>query len=191
MVKVKFNVTCMATYVSELSIPKNIVNNKEDVLNYIREHLSECNTQELEWLNDLEPSEAVTAEDIRCIEYAEEVRATNIIWDAPEQVELPTTVIIPERLICSSDTGDISEWLSEQYGFCHKGFELVKLTGEELEAECEQLKRAVHNAGVDAIEEFLGHSLDNDTIDIWAEMNDCIAQMPDEAYFEYLSKYCG
>ena len=68
MAKVKFKVACIAVYDSELEIPDNIANDEKAVLDYIHTHLDECNVQDLEWLNDLDPDEAVTAEDIRYIE---------------------------------------------------------------------------------------------------------------------------
>lgn len=55
--------------------------------------------------------------------------------------------------------------------------------------EEEQLKRAVYEAGVNALEEFLGHPLDDDNTNIWSEMNNVIGSMPDEEYDEYLKKY--
>lgn len=68
MAKVKFKVGCIAVYDSELEIPDNIANDEKAVLDYIHTHLDECNVQDLEWLNDLDPEEAVTAEDIRYVE---------------------------------------------------------------------------------------------------------------------------
>ena len=68
MAKVKFKVACIAVYDSELEIPDNIANDEKAVLDYIHTHLDECKIQDLEWLNDLDSDEAVTAEDIRYIE---------------------------------------------------------------------------------------------------------------------------
>lgn len=68
MAKVKFKVACTAIYDSELEIPNNIASDKNAILNYIHENLDKCEIQDLEWLNDLDPDEAVTAEDIRYIE---------------------------------------------------------------------------------------------------------------------------
>ena len=68
MVKVKFTVACTAVYQSELEIPKEIENDKKAILEYIHSHLDECNVEKLEWLNDLEPEDAVTMEDIRYVE---------------------------------------------------------------------------------------------------------------------------
>lgn len=64
---VKFTVGCMAFYNSNLNIPDEIINDKKKILNYIREHLNECKVDNLEWLEDLDPEEAVTLEDIICI----------------------------------------------------------------------------------------------------------------------------
>ncbi len=68
MAKVKFKVACTAVYDSELEIPKEIVDDKDAILKYIHEHLNDCNVEDLEWLNDLDPDEAVTQEDIRYVE---------------------------------------------------------------------------------------------------------------------------
>ena len=38
-----------------------------------------------------------------------------------ELVDLPVEVELPEDL---TDEEDISDWLSDEYGFCHDGFEL-------------------------------------------------------------------
>ena len=64
MAKVKFKVACIAVYDSELEIPKEIADNKDEILEYIHEHLNDCNVEDLEWINDLDPDEAVTQEDI-------------------------------------------------------------------------------------------------------------------------------
>lgn len=59
------------------------------------------------------------------------MKAINIKWDidlendetyeeALEKCELPKEVKIPENI----DEEDISDWLSDEYGFCHAGFEL-------------------------------------------------------------------
>lgn len=130
MSKVKFNISCIASYLSELNIPDDIANDKMAVLEYIRAHLNDCNVSELVWINDLEPDEAVTLEDIKYIE-----------------------------------------------------------TEESIISEEEMLKRAVIDSGVNAIEEFIGHSLDSDDIDIESEINDCISQMPEDEYQNYIDKY--
>lgn len=75
------------------------------------------------------------------------MRAINIKWDTNDEEwedtitadivdvlvdNLPTEVEIPNNLLegydgTNSDTyySDISDWLSNEYGFCHFGFELV------------------------------------------------------------------
>lgn len=68
MAKVKFKVACTAVYDSELEIPKEIADDKDAILEYIHEHLNDCNVEDLEWLSDLDPDEAVTQEDIRYVE---------------------------------------------------------------------------------------------------------------------------
>lgn len=66
MRKVYFNVTCTASYHSEMEIPDTVPKGKE--LEYIRDNLHTCSIYDLEWLADLDPDDAVTADDIKCIE---------------------------------------------------------------------------------------------------------------------------
>lgn len=61
------------------------------------------------------------------------MKAINIIWDIDdddysENLELPTEIEIPEGM---EDEDEISDYLSDITGFCHKGFELVE--GNEME----------------------------------------------------------
>lgn len=71
------------------------------------------------------------------------MKAVNIKWDVTDGAEdmtqeemnevletLPTEVDIPDSLINEEFDedyyySDISDWLSNEYGFCHFGFELV------------------------------------------------------------------
>jgi hypothetical protein len=50
--------------------------------------------------------------------------ATNIKWDMDDDdnTELPETIEIPEDM---EDEDEISDYLSEQTGYCHKGFDLI------------------------------------------------------------------
>lgn len=50
--------------------------------------------------------------------------ATNIKWDMDDDdnTELPETMEIPEDM---EDEDEISDYLSEQTGYCHKGFDLI------------------------------------------------------------------
>ena len=52
--------------------------------------------------------------------------ATTIEWDKDkdDSIELPQTIEIPEGMI---DEDEISDYLSEQTGYCHKGFTLVNV----------------------------------------------------------------
>ena len=69
------------------------------------------------------------------------MRAVNIKWDVTDGAEdmtkedmdeilltLPTEVEIPNYLITDDEDDlldEVSDWLSDEYGFCHNGFELV------------------------------------------------------------------
>lgn len=68
MAKVHFTVTCIATYESELHIPKDIANDKNAVLAYIHENLENACIADLQWSNDLDPDEAVILDDIKNID---------------------------------------------------------------------------------------------------------------------------
>lgn len=51
------------------------------------------------------------------------LKAKNIQWDTDpdDEVGLPTEIDIPEGLV---DEDEISDYLSNLTGFCHKGFEI-------------------------------------------------------------------
>ena len=68
---VTFTVGCMALYKGSMDVPANLT--QEEVLSHIREHLNDIPVNDLEWLSDLAPEEAVTMEDIYNInEFKEE-----------------------------------------------------------------------------------------------------------------------
>ena len=54
------------------------------------------------------------------------MKAINIKWDTDKREELeqlPTEIEIPDIII---DEEKISDYITEQTGYCHKGFELLK-----------------------------------------------------------------
>ena len=58
------------------------------------------------------------------------MKAFDIQWDLDEEdagIQLPSEVDIPEEM---TDEDEISDYLSDVTGFCHKGF---RLTGDEEE----------------------------------------------------------
>ena len=63
--EVKFTVACNVIYHGSLIIPESVPKTKADYLNYIRENLCSVNVEDLEWLEDLSPKDAVTEEDVR------------------------------------------------------------------------------------------------------------------------------
>ncbi len=74
------------------------------------------------------------------------LKAINIKWDTDGDMEvfneLPTEMIVPDELeeIYKKDREfaleEISDWLSDETGFCHDGFEVVKvITKESVENE--------------------------------------------------------
>ena len=60
------------------------------------------------------------------------MKAVNIKWDTDGDVklleELPTEVEIPDYLITDDEDDlldEVSDWLSDEFGFCHDAFEIV------------------------------------------------------------------
>lgn len=52
------------------------------------------------------------------------MKAVNIIWDTDgEYVELPTEIEIPNGM---TDEDEISDYITDETGFCHCGFELIE-----------------------------------------------------------------
>ena len=86
------------------------------------------------------------------------MKAVNIKWDVTDGTEdmtkedmdeilstLPTEVEIPDNLIDNNEDfdedyyySDISDWLSDEYGFCHDAFELVN---QQINARIYERKR--------------------------------------------------
>lgn len=58
------------------------------------------------------------------------MKAINIIWDIDDMADviLPNEIEIP---IGMTDEEDISDYITNETGFCHYGFELVNYLGEE------------------------------------------------------------
>lgn len=55
----------------------------------------------------------------------------------------------------------------------------------------EELKKAVFDAGVNAIEDLLGYELEFDADeDMFEAMDDVLDQMPEEDALEFYNKYC-
>lgn len=54
------------------------------------------------------------------------MKVVNIKWDTDGYIELleelPTEIEIPKGI---TDVDEISDYISDKVGFCHKGFELV------------------------------------------------------------------
>ena len=51
------------------------------------------------------------------------MKAINIQWDTDgENISLPTEIDIPEGM---TDEDEVSDYISNVTGFCHKGFELI------------------------------------------------------------------
>ena len=52
------------------------------------------------------------------------MKAVNIIWDTDgENIALPTEIDIPNGM---TDGEEISDYITDETGFCHYGFELVE-----------------------------------------------------------------
>lgn len=52
------------------------------------------------------------------------LKAINIKWDTDgEKIDLPTEIDIPEGI---TDEEEISDYISDETGFCHYGFDLIR-----------------------------------------------------------------
>lgn len=82
------------------------------------------------------------------------MKAINIQWDTDgediKELNLPTEVEIPDYLLDGYDgtnietyCQDISDWLSDKYGFCHFGFEVADQLekGGKYYAEIQKISR--------------------------------------------------
>lgn len=75
------------------------------------------------------------------------MKAVNIRWSADYDTDgkhLPTEVEIPKEL---TDVSEISEWLSDTYGFDHGGFR-IEMTEEERQNYCKGCARSIYSDGV-------------------------------------------
>lgn len=80
------------------------------------------------------------------------MKAINILWDTDSNQEvlkqLPKEIEIPEDI---TDEDEISDYISDVTGFCHKGFELLKnyyipvtwQVWDKVEIEAKSLKEAI------------------------------------------------
>lgn len=66
MRRVYFSYSCMAVAQGSLELPDEVKDGEE--LDYIRGHLDEAPSNDLEWIGDLDPEEAVEQDDIKYIE---------------------------------------------------------------------------------------------------------------------------
>ena len=60
------------------------------------------------------------------------LKAINIMWDVDYKKDLkhlPKEIIIPEGM---TDENEISDYLSDETGFCHEGFDLIDENGNEV-----------------------------------------------------------
>ena len=59
------------------------------------------------------------------------LKAINIMWDVDydDNGYLPTEIIIPDGM---TDEEEISDYLSNETGFCHEGFDLIDENGNEV-----------------------------------------------------------
>ena len=129
------------------------------------------------------------------------VRISDIEWDTDGDkdalAELPTSVDLNEFI----EEDNVVDYLSDEYGYCVKNFAYEDNTYNSAEAftgiseyhnadeattRFEKLKKALFEAGTEAIEKFLGYELGADTID--KIMDEIIMQMPDDIFDEFYSK---
>lgn len=119
------------------------------------------------------------------------LKAVDIQWDVDDPAdleELPTEMEIPAHLTYEED---ISDFLSDETGFCHGGFRLVEIKAANKDALFEQLKSELFMQGTDAIEDFLGYEIDPDEDKDVTDrrMDMAYEQMPEDILNQYYAKY--
>lgn len=65
------------------------------------------------------------------------MKAINILWDVDDEedeISLPEEIDIPEDM---TDEDEISDYISDETGFCHYGFDLVNDNGDAIERDDE------------------------------------------------------
>lgn len=73
----------------------------------------------------VESFKKIVNELLEVLEEVQTMYAVDIKWDTDdEDVDLPDIVKVPDDL---TDGEDISDWLSDEYGFCHDGFALKEV----------------------------------------------------------------
>ena len=112
------------------------------------------------------------------------LKAINIKWDTDGDMEvfneLPTEMIIPDELeeMYKKDKEyaleEISDWLSDEIGFCHDGFEIEKeITKESIENDlydlCENLNNKNIKFGLSNV--FVNKGVENTKIIEWCNKN--------------------
>lgn len=73
--EIPFTVACTAVYHSSIKVPGSLKGNHEEILKYVQSHLDEAPVNDLEWISDLEPEDAVMMEDIKDFGDTQEVVA--------------------------------------------------------------------------------------------------------------------
>ena len=64
MKRVEFTVKCSAVYQSRHDIPDECATDEESILECLRDRIGEAPILDISWLDDLEPCDAITQEDI-------------------------------------------------------------------------------------------------------------------------------
>lgn len=116
------------------------------------------------------------------------MRATNIIWDVDNKEDLeflPTEIELPVGMI---DEDEISDYISDETGFCHMGFELEFTIQEK-----EQIKITMNKFNEFLLENgFVFTDKNNDEHYFYEKVIDnikyvfCLTAPHEETEFEYL-----
>ena len=101
---------------------------KDEMGGGIEESKPKHNIFETTFMNEGEGDDWEDEEDYEDDSEGYQYKVSNIEWDVDDRSELedlPQTVIVdvPEDIVaCDGEEEYISEWLSDEYGFCHNGF---------------------------------------------------------------------
>ena len=78
------------------------------------------------------------------------MKAINIKWDVDNKKDLnylPKEMEIPNGM---TDEDEISDWLSDETGFCHNGFELVEMESKKMKTlNVTMICKAIYNSSIE------------------------------------------
>lgn len=134
MKKLNLTIQCMSVYNSSIWVPDDM--SFKEAIAYAKEHLHEAPLGVLEYVSDSDQLDEENCD----FDYSNVVQiiVTNIKWDAPKSAKLPSQVVIDitedNKYLLEDIDGaadNLSDYLSDTFEYCHKGFATSCVTATE------------------------------------------------------------